>query len=529
MDQVTGRSHAETLLLKAARAYGLQVRREHVQSAMHDPVHGAAFAEWALNHLISDCLLSADELALYADLDQSGQVDRLAALHDLAEVQAVSEEDLRLAVEELEQSTRRISLQTKTLRRQQDALSRLVSKNSENDAKRRDLGNARQRKADVDRRQLSIEVEELSRDLGFRLSDIELQCRETLPNINELVGGQLKSDDKLLSSLQKLGWELHQPDPGEQQTVDRLRDTCARLIKVTVETVRVKLDTVYLDALVTAERSGRAKHATTDEVKALEEEVESLYSEILPVTQMSVERQHLEPAIRCMAARTGASLGGTAEALSYINDCLDYLLDRQARLGAHIGAHQSHQAATAAIASAAKAEIAQAALQAPRPPGAELAGSPVRRMGAAATGAHGRRRCSSMQDQPPMEVLVQNLGLSVPFLSAGEGKKQAELLAEALQHGSQKAAEVGRDTEESFEIMVLQQLQDAKLAIQLVRDDVLAESPYGEIHLSDPEIQSSILILEQELGKASERLGTLKRLNLAAKSEKREEILRRFG
>lgn len=64
MDQVTGRSHAETLLLKAARAYGLQVRREHVQSAMHDPVHGAAFAEWALNHLILDCLLSADELAL---------------------------------------------------------------------------------------------------------------------------------------------------------------------------------------------------------------------------------------------------------------------------------------------------------------------------------------------------------------------------------------------------------------------------------------------------------------------------------
>lgn len=124
---------------------------------------------------------------------------------------------------------------------------------------------------------------------------------------------------------------------------------------------------------------------------------------------------------------------------------------------------------------------------------------------------------------------MQNLGLSVPFLSAGEGKKQAELLAEALQHGSQKAAEVGRDTEESFEMMVLQQLQDAKLAIQLVRDDVLAESPYGEIHLSDPEIQSSILILEQELGKASERLGTLKRLNLAAKSEKREEILRRFG
>lgn len=77
-------------------------------------------------------------------------------------------------------------------------------------------------------RALTGQVEELSRDLGFRLSDIELQRRDALPNVGELVGGLLKSDDKLLSSLQKLGLELNQPDPEEQQTVNRLHEICTR-------------------------------------------------------------------------------------------------------------------------------------------------------------------------------------------------------------------------------------------------------------------------------------------------------------
>lgn len=80
----------------------------------------------------------------------------------------------------------------------------------------------------------------------------------------------------------------------------------------------MKLDTVYLDSLVAAERSGCSKHATVDEVKALEEEVESLYSEILPVTQMSVERQYVESATRSVVASNGSSLGHTTEALAYV-------------------------------------------------------------------------------------------------------------------------------------------------------------------------------------------------------------------
>jgi hypothetical protein len=90
------------------------------------------------------------------------------------------------------------------------------------------------------------------------------------------------------------------------------------LIKATVETVRTKLDTVYLESLITAERSGIAEPATADEVKELQDEVESLYSEILSVAQMSVDQQHLEPALKAVVAKSGQSMGKTTTSLEYV-------------------------------------------------------------------------------------------------------------------------------------------------------------------------------------------------------------------
>lgn len=59
------RVQAEALLLKAARTYGVQVRRDEVQQHLRHDHYGAALAEWASLHLTTDNLLSPDELAMY--------------------------------------------------------------------------------------------------------------------------------------------------------------------------------------------------------------------------------------------------------------------------------------------------------------------------------------------------------------------------------------------------------------------------------------------------------------------------------
>ena len=60
----TTTEQVEALLLKASRAYGVQVRRDEVQQALRDVEHGSAFADWATMHLAPDTLLTTDELTL---------------------------------------------------------------------------------------------------------------------------------------------------------------------------------------------------------------------------------------------------------------------------------------------------------------------------------------------------------------------------------------------------------------------------------------------------------------------------------
>lgn len=74
-----------------------------------------------------------------------------------------------------------------------------------------------------------------------------------------------------------------------------------------------------METLVEAERTGRVKPTTDDEVKALEAEVESLHSEILSVAQISVEQQYLEPALQTVTTEGGQSAMRTSNALAYVS------------------------------------------------------------------------------------------------------------------------------------------------------------------------------------------------------------------
>lgn len=153
------------------------------------------------------------------------------------------------------------------------------------------------------------------------MSELDQGTREVRRDLANVVGEVLQSDDKLLSSLQKLGWELETDDPEETESVEQLREICARLIKYTVECIRTKLDRTYLESLESLSKPGSDKHATApkDELGALQEELESLYSEILPVAQMSVEQQWLEPSLQSLSARSGHGVTHAAEAIQYVS------------------------------------------------------------------------------------------------------------------------------------------------------------------------------------------------------------------
>ncbi|EWY97605.1 hypothetical protein FOYG_02420 [Fusarium oxysporum NRRL 32931] len=526
---------AEALLLKAARAYGIPASKEDVQHALSD----ASFVDWANLHLASDHLLTGDELALYTALDKSGQVDRLADLHDLGEVQAVNEDDIRAAIEELNRSTATISKQTETLKQQRDALARLVKKRDEAESQRRDLEEARLNKTKHALKKLVFEVDGEAQSLEYRVADLEQIAKDSRSNLKKTVDTVFQSDDKLLSSLQKLGWELDQQDPEEEKTIEKLRETFMRLIKTTVETLRTRLDRIYLEAILAGERSGDVKAATQEDVKALEEELESLYSEILPVAQMSAEQQHLEPALKSTNAQSGQSIHRSAVAVSYVNECLDYLVERITLLTDRVETLKSHNAAASSIIATAKAEVsASLSPEKKKSIRAAMPASPIRnpspiRMRANTDGArrgnNNRRRSSGILDEPAIEALLRDLALSLPDAEEASIQDQVSALNKAFTERSGKTTDVVRNAQDSFETSVTSRLDDARLAIQLLRDSVLAESPFGEIKMVDPEFEGSIDVLSQEVDKVKEKLDGVVAKKALAKSVKKDEFVQRWA
>jgi hypothetical protein len=250
----------------------------------------------------------------YSTLKKSGEFDTLAA-QDLSLVQGLNDYEIRNAIEELKRSTAAIEKQSEALKLQQNAMHALVKTNQRTNQARAQKDNNQLRKWDVEKGQINAAIEELSQSLLYQISDIEQQCKTTEANVKQTVDTILRSDDKLLSSLQKLASDLNPGAPEDDDLISKIRDLCARLIKHTVEGIRTKLDRIYLETL---SNTPDDHNADEQELNDLQEELESLYSEILPVAQMSAEQQYLEPALQTLNASSGQSKERSVKAVQYV-------------------------------------------------------------------------------------------------------------------------------------------------------------------------------------------------------------------
>lgn len=313
-------AHPELLAL--IRKYGVPLDPSDLKNAYSNEEQGRLLDEWIKSHITADTLLTKDEVNAHNLAQRSGKTESLQSATDLSTVLALRDQDIQDAIHELTRSTEAISRQTDTLRQQQDALSRLIASSGKNGDVRASLEAKRTHKWESNQKALNTAVELLSQSLDYRMSELEQQSKGLNGDATRIVDEMLRSDDRLLSSLQKLGWELDTEDPEETESVTKLREICARLIKYTVECLRTKLDRLYLEALEASLTSKPSDKASKEEVSALQDELESLYSEILPVAQMSVEQQHLEPSLRSLSAKNGSSLNRSAEALDYVSTAL---------------------------------------------------------------------------------------------------------------------------------------------------------------------------------------------------------------
>lgn len=221
-----------------------------------------------------------------------------------------------------------------------------------------------------------------------------------------------------------------------------------------------------------------------------------------------------------------------------IHDCLDYLLDRAHDLMARLEAFRAYQVAAGAVLDIAKAELtAEAAPAAETLPTRKTSVSqqntimsPVRPPRAE---QKPRYSIGAPGIEPPLDEILRTLAITLPGEEEGPAGVQAQIkeLASTLANRRAKLEDVAQNVQEWFESAATRQVADAKLAIQLVRDSVLAESQFGEVRLVDPGIDGSISVLSQELANVGERLKSVEAsvARLRGKNPKRDELISRWG
>lgn len=200
---------------------------------------------------------------------------------------------------------------------------------------------------------------------------------------------------------------------------------------------------------------------------------------------------------------------------------MDHLLDKIGRLRAHVESQKAHEAATAEVLAIAKAEIAIDVTVAKKPGVAQSKESPVRQR---------TKRAANNEEEAPLETLLRNLAVSLPAQDdESNSRAKVDVLARTLRERLNKSDDISKGVQESFERHARFHIEDANRAIQLLKDSILAESPFGEVKLIDPDIEGSIQILIEEVDRARDKLQILEGQTVASGSEKREDFIGRWG
>lgn len=198
-------------------------------------------------------------------------------------------------------------------------------------------------------------------------------------------------------------------------------------------------------------------------------------------------------------------------------------------------AFQAYQLAAAAVLDMAKAELNSVAVEASParqiPIDSRDALSPIRprpkQPSRHSLGASG------IGTEPPLEEILRKLAINLPLDEEASVDVDVQIreLTSTLATRRAKVQDVAKNVQETFEGAAVKHASDGKLAIQLVRDSILAESPFGDVRLVDPEIEGSIAVLSQELANVDEKLKGIDAdvAGLRVRNAKRDELVSRWG
>jgi len=204
---------------------------------------------------------------------------------------------------------------------------------------------------------------------------------------------------------------------------------------------------------------------------------------------------------------------------------------------ARLDAFQSYQLAANAVLNLAKVELQAQPSDNQPPPTRQQSLRQQESVSPARARPKQRSRYStgalSIGEESPLEEIFRTLAVNLPQDEEGQPDLRAQVdeLSSTLASRQKKMQDVTLNFQQTLEEASAKHVANGKLAIQLVRDSILAESPFADVRLVDPEIERSIAVLSRELRNVNGKLNDVGAgvEKLKGKNVKRDEIISRWG
>lgn len=471
--------------------------------------------EWVDEYLSPDTLLSKDEHRLFTTLTKTGEIESLLKEQDLSFVLQINDHELQKAIDELRKSTATIEKQCEALRIQKNALSSLSRNIKRTNQARSQVEKGQLRKWEAEKSSIAATISDSVQSLIYKSSDQAQYLKTSDLNFKQAISNILQLDDRLLSSFQKLAIDLDKNLPENEETIERVKDLCARYIKFTVEGMRTKLDRIYLEALKDPSNDQNSQDVG-QQAQELQEELESLYSEIQPVAQISVEQHYLEPAIRVTNNINSTYYERFCKSIQYIENSLSSLTDRIKAYSLRAHEYQCHRMAVKTVLKIVKAELSYE----------EPSTSKTNLLAGSA------QKISSMDDETYEEtkqehLLAQNLGITLP--KSGSEEINVLNMEKILFENVARIESQEEILQKTMESSISSHLSDAHVTLALLRDELLDKSPYHEVNLIDPEMLKTIDLLETEVLQSQKKLDAIDLYDLQAINSQRDHFLERWS
>ncbi|KAI9771986.1 MAG: hypothetical protein M1835_006325 [Candelina submexicana] len=518
-------------LLAALREHEIPLGRDDVEWAFQSQKTKKEVAEWVTQFLGPETLLSKEEAELYSKLEKNGMVKEISSGQDLATVHPMGDSDLRAAIAALQSSTAAIEKHTETLKKQRHALDDLVDQNGTETKARKRTADKRVKKHVSEKQHADLVVEELSQSINSQLAAAQQEMKSSNAALMPAVTELLKKDDRMLAGLEKLATnEDVSKDQGKLAA--KVEHLCSMLATLKTQAIQCRLDYIYLETL---NRPNSANHhsSTDDEAEllSLQEELDSLYSEITPVAEMAIQQEFQGPIVHAIHDKECKANTQAEIRFEYVSSTLAYLITKLDTITAHMRDHHSHACALRQLSNAAYSELGSPVLEHISSP--SKSSSPTRRQGVVREAGSPKYSSIHRSQSPPCREaephwqLLKSLGIH-KFRGEEQDELDGILSAEVAERNGKLLSSI-EGLESSIVSALTAHVGDADMALQLLLDTLYVDTQYHDVHLSHDISTAEINSLAQQVSDLGKGMSGLDLDVLQRQDKRREQFIERWS